>query len=398
MQRIGLMGGSFNPIHEAHLNLARAALAGGYVDEVVFLPTGNPPHKHEGLADKEDRYEMTCLAVDGEAGMSVSRAEIDREGTIYTVDTLAQLHAQRPDCALYYLIGADTLGQLETWRRIDEVITQCGFLLCMRPGEDERQTHELTDAWRARGAQIEWMRAQLMDVSSTQVRARLAAGQSVTDMLPLAVEQYIRVNALYNARPDDGMDAMKREKMCYKLKKTLDKQRYKHTLGVAETARQMARRFGADEDKAALAGLLHDCAKCMTLSQMVKSAKGMKLDPVMKESKALMHAVAGMCVAQNVYNVDDPEVLGAIRWHTTGCAEMTKLEKIVYLADIIEPNRKMYPGLEALRALCESDLDAAMHEALRMSLAHVQEQGKTLHPDTLAALEAYEHESSQRGF
>lgn len=188
---------------------------------------------------------------------------------------------------------------------------------------------------------------------------------------------------------------MKRDKMEYKLKKELDRQRFEHTLGVEQTARQMARVFGEDEEKAALAGLLHDCAKCMPLSQMIKAARRADVDPVMKESKALMHAVAGRCVAQDVYGVQDEDVLGAIRWHTTGRAGMTRLEKIIYLADVIEPNRKPYPGLEDLRALCMQDLDGAMHTALRMSLEHVREQGKTLHPDTLAALADYEPELAQ---
>ena len=147
---------------------------------------------------------------------------------------------------------------------------------------------------------------------------------------------------------------MKREKMAYRLKKELDAARYAHTLGVEKTAREMAEKFGVDEEKAALAGLLHDCAKCMPLSQMTKAAKNEKLDPVMKESKALMHAVAGAHVAQDVYDVHDPEVLGA------------------------------------LRKLCMTDMDEAMHMALLMSLDHVREQGKPLHPDTMAALAEYE--------
>ena len=183
---------------------------------------------------------------------------------------------------------------------------------------------------------------------------------------------------------------MKRDKMEYKLKKALDHQRYEHTLGVEKTAREMARVFGVDEEKAALAGLLHDCAKCMPLEKMLKAAKHEEIDSVMKESKALMHAVAGRCVARDIYGVEDEAVLDAIRWHTTGRAEMTELDKIIYLADMIEPNRKPYPGLEPLRALCMKDLDQAMHTALEMSLRHVEEQGKTLHPDTMAALAAYE--------
>lgn len=183
---------------------------------------------------------------------------------------------------------------------------------------------------------------------------------------------------------------MKREKMAYKLKKELDRQRYEHTLGVEETAREMARIFGVDEEQAALAGLLHDCAKCMPLAQMTKAARHEDVDDVMKTSKALMHAVAGRCIAEDVYNVKDEEVLSAIRWHTTGRAQMTPLEKIIYLADMIEPTRKSFDGLEELRVLCRTDLDAAMHRALSMSLEHVREQGKTLHPDTLAALRTYE--------
>lgn len=180
---------------------------------------------------------------------------------------------------------------------------------------------------------------------------------------------------------------MKRDKLIYKLKKTLDAQRYAHTLGVEKEAVRMARRFGEDEEKASQAALLHDCAKCMTLAQMLKAAKGEEIDPVMRESKALMHALAGQCVARDVYGVQDEDVLAAIRWHTTGRAGMSRLEKIIYLADMVEPGRKTYPGLEALRVLCGQDLDLAMRQALRMSLEHVRAQGGTLHPQTLAALE-----------
>ena len=392
MRRIGLMGGSFNPIHLAHVHLAREALSGGYADEVIFLPTGNPPHKGAELAGRQERYEMTCLAVAGEARMSVSREEIDRQGVIYTVDTLRTLHARMPDVQFIYLIGADTLLLLPTWRSIDSVIKMCGFLVCMRPGEDDAQAREAAALWRARGAQVELMNAARMDISSTDIRRRFREGLPVDGMLDARVERYIREHGLYGTQGTDGTVAMKREKIMYKLKKELDAQRYTHTLGVEETARQMALLFGEDPHKAAQAGLLHDCAKCMTLSQMVKAAKGVPLDPMMKESKALMHAVAGMCVAKNVYGVDDPDVLSAIRWHTTGRAGMTRLEKIIYLADMIEPHRKPYPGLEELREACLTDLDEALLMALRMSLDHVRQQGKTLHPDTMAALAYYELE------
>lgn len=391
MERVGLLGGSFNPVHYGHLHLARAALDSGYVDRVLFLPSGNPPHKHDGLADKQFRYEMVELALTDETGMEVSREEIDRPGVIYTVDTLRRLHAQMPQSELIYLIGADTLRLLDTWRRIDEVIGVCGFLVMLRPGEDDAEAARYAQVWRSRGARIDFLAAGKMEISSTQIRAAAASGEPLTDEVPLLVEGYIRSHGLYGSDQGDG-HSMKRDKMLYKLRKTLDAQRFEHTLGVEETARKMALMFGVSEEKASLAGLLHDCAKCMTLSQMVKAARHLPLDPVMKESKALMHSVAGMCIAQTVYGVTDPEVLGAIRWHTTGRAGMTRLEKIIYLADMIEPHRKPYPGLEELREACLTDLDEALLMALRMSLDHVRQQGKTLHPDTMAALAYYELE------
>ena len=391
MERVGLLGGSFNPVHYGHLHLARAALDSGCVDRVLFLPSGNPPHKHDGLVDKQCRYEMVELALTDETGMEVSREEIDRPGVIYTVDTLHRLHAQMPQSELIYLIGADTLRLLDTWRRIDEVIRVCGFLVMLRPGEDDAEADRYAQVWRSRGARIDFLDAGKMEISSTQIRAAAASGEPLTDEVPLLVEGYIRSHGLYGSDQGDG-HSMKRDKMLYKLRKTLDAQRFEHTLGVEETARKMALMFGVSEEKASLAGLLHDCAKCMTLSQMVKAARHLPLDPVMKESKALMHSVAGMCIAQTVYGVTDPEVLGAIRWHTTGRAGMTRLEKIIYLADMIEPHRKPYPGLEELREACLTDLDEALLMALRMSLDHVRQQGKTLHPDTMAALAYYELE------
>ena len=200
MRRIGLMGGSFNPIHLAHVHLAREALSGGYADEVIFLPTGNPPHKGAELAGRQERYEMTCLAVAGEARMSVSREEIDRQGVIYTVDTLRTLHARMPDVQFIYLIGADTLLLLPTWRSIDSVIKMCGFLVCMRPGEDDAQAREAAALWRARGAQVELMNAARMDISSTDIRRRFREGLPVDGMLDARVERYIREHGLYGTQ------------------------------------------------------------------------------------------------------------------------------------------------------------------------------------------------------
>lgn len=200
MPEIGLMGGSFNPIHCGHVALARAALESGRVERVLFLPTGNPPHKKEGLADKFDRLRMVELAVEHEAGMAVCREEIDRDGVIYTVDTLAALKRKMPDCTLTYLIGADTLRALGTWRRVETVIERCKFLVMMREGETREEVIRLAGLWTQRGAQIDFLDARKMDISSTQIREQIQKGLPFERLVPQAVADYIHEHGLYGVK------------------------------------------------------------------------------------------------------------------------------------------------------------------------------------------------------
>ena len=200
MPEIGLMGGCFNPIHCGHVALARAALESGRVERVLFLPTGNPPHKKEGLADKFDRLRMVELAVEHEAGMAVCREEIDRDGVIYTVDTLAALKRKMPDCTLTYLIGADTLRALGTWRRVETVIERCKFLVMMREGETREEVIRLAGLWTQRGAQIDFLDARKMDISSTQIREQIQKGLPFERLVPQAVADYIHEHGLYGAK------------------------------------------------------------------------------------------------------------------------------------------------------------------------------------------------------
>jgi len=199
MQRIGLMGGSFNPVHLGHVNLARAALHAGCVEKVLFLPTGNPPHKKSGLADKLDRLQMVRLAIAGETDMDVCREEVDREGVIYTVDTLGILKDKMPDCDFAYIIGADSLCQLHTWKKPEVLITRCRFLVVMRPGEDESETLNAARHWRDKGAEIEFLNMPPMDISSTDIRRRVKEGLEIRRLVPAGVADYIAAHGLYGA-------------------------------------------------------------------------------------------------------------------------------------------------------------------------------------------------------
>jgi len=196
-ERIGIMGGSFNPIHERHLEIAACAKREYKLSRVIFLPTGNPPHKHEELADAEDRFEMTRLAVGGQPDFTASRMEIDREGIIYTVDTLARLQKQMPDMAFDYIIGEDALMELPNWKKPDKLFSMCRFIVCRRTGEAESNeafVHEL----EKRGARFAFLPLSAAQTSSTSIRRRIEEGQ-MPDELPPQVEEYIRQMGLYGS-------------------------------------------------------------------------------------------------------------------------------------------------------------------------------------------------------
>ena len=381
MLRIGIMGGTFNPIHEGHLTIARAAKKAGRLDQVIFLPSGQPPHKQSiQLASAVSRLNMTILAISGQDGFSVSDMEVLREGTTYTVDTLRELTQIRPDVQWYYIIGADSLFQLHTWRtpeKIAELLQDGGMIVVPRPGADMDALNREAEKLRGTiGLKTLIAEDEGPDISSTDIRERLLRGESAAGMLPQAVAEYIARHGLYGV-PYSQMTLM--------LKRSLSEYRLKHTLSVAETAVWLANRFGVDPALAHLAGMLHDCAKGMdapTLLQLIRNG-GISADELELSMPALLHAPAGASLARSQYHVSDQSVLAAIRWHTTGRRNMTSLEKVVYLADMIEPGRAMYPGLEELRECAKENLDEAVYMAAAQSAAYVSGRGKKLHPRTM---------------
>jgi nicotinate-nucleotide adenylyltransferase len=208
--RLGVLGGSFNPIHNAHLTMARAAMEAFGLERVLFLPAGNPPHKREGLADERHRLRMVELAVDGCPGFAVSDLEIGREGTTYSADTLRVLRARWPGASLWYIVGADTLLELHTWREFDAVLALCGFIVCARPGWREEAVEDCASRLRERGAIIHLLRMPGMDISSTMIRQsmirqRFERGERAAEALvPPAVWNYLRERRLYCLAPPGG--------------------------------------------------------------------------------------------------------------------------------------------------------------------------------------------------
>ncbi|MDI3257356.1 MAG: nicotinate-nucleotide adenylyltransferase [Kyrpidia sp.] len=196
MRRIGLFGGTFDPIHIGHLVAAEFVLEACELEQVVFVPTRVPPHKEAPDTPAEDRFRMVELAVADRPGLAVSRVELDRQGPSYTVDTLRHLSARRPGVRFAWILGADQLLGFPMWKSPEEIVSFADLIVVVRPGYNE---HKGMDAVRDRfpKATLEMVEMPRLDVSSSELRARLAAGRTVSALVPRAVQEYIRDRGLY---------------------------------------------------------------------------------------------------------------------------------------------------------------------------------------------------------
>jgi nicotinate-nucleotide adenylyltransferase len=200
--KIGLFGGSFDPIHFGHLIVARSVAEQVALDRVIFLPSATPPHKSsDQLTDSAHREAMVRLAIDDEAGFAVSDFDLARAGPTYTVETVA--HFRRTlgaDVALHWIIGADSLADLHTWYHVDELVAQCDILTAARPGWERPPLDRLgqrLDATRFGQVVAGILATPWIDISSTDIRSRAAAGQSIRYLVPEAVRDYIAAHHLY---------------------------------------------------------------------------------------------------------------------------------------------------------------------------------------------------------
>ncbi len=370
MKKIGVFGGSFHPVHNGHLALAKHAAEALGIDRVLFVIDRIPPHKTlaEG-ADDSERLAILRLAVEDEPLFQVETMELDREGLSYSVDTLRELKGKYPDSKLYFFLGSDMLNSFTSWRSPDEIAKLAALVCTVRGGQSGGEEETAADLRARYGAEVILLE-EVSSLSSTIVRNRIRDALPITDMLPKQAAHYIYLHGCY--QPTEIRAYYDR------LTKELKPQRMEHTAYVLETAIALADRFGADAKKARTAALLHDCAKYLPEAKLLSYAD---TKPPMLP---ILHAPAGADYAKTAYGVEDPEILQAIRLHTTGDAGMTTLDKIIYLADMIEPSRS-YEGVDRIRKA--ETLDEMMRLALLRSIWYIKERNYPIHPATLRALE-----------
>nr|WP_325195440.1 bis(5'-nucleosyl)-tetraphosphatase (symmetrical) YqeK [uncultured Oscillibacter sp.] len=392
--KIGIYGGTFNPPHLGHLTAARAVFEMLNLDQLLLVPAGMPPHKElpAGSPTPEQRLEMTRLA--GEQlglGDRVRTLDIEvyRQGKSFTADTLAQLKAQHPEDELWLLMGTDMFLTLQAWHEPEKILSLAGIAAFGRTEED---TEELFSAQREYLYRT-YPQARLftltipgvIDVSSTELREKLAQGKGMNLLAP-AVYGYILREGLYNT--DADLKQLSLSQLRPVALSYLKHKRIPHVLGTEQEAIRLAERYGADVEKARRAALLHDCTKKLDMEEQLALCRryGIQLDELEQKALKLLHSKTGAAIARDVFGVDD-EIYSAIWYHTTGHANMTKLEKIIYLADYIEPSRD-FPGVDKLRKVCYEDLDRGLLMGLEITIEEMTSMGNPVHHATIEARDA----------
>ncbi|HYE12689.1 MAG TPA: nicotinate-nucleotide adenylyltransferase [Patescibacteria group bacterium] len=198
--RIGIMGGTFDPIHYGHLVAAEVARAEFGLDKVIFIPAGRPPHKQlQSITDAEHRYRMTILATSSNPNFEVSRIEVDKDELTYTIDTVKDMRRiYGEDAAIYFITGADAVLEFLTWYKLQELLTLCRFIAVTRPGFDKRDLEQMIGEIASKyNGEIICIEVPLLAISSTDIRERSRSGKPIKYLLPEAVEEYIEKNVLY---------------------------------------------------------------------------------------------------------------------------------------------------------------------------------------------------------
>lgn len=326
--KIGLFGGTFNPPHLAHVNIARQAIKQLNLDKLLIVPCGFPPHKSCDV-DKLVRLKLCSLAFDNVANAKVWDYEISKEGKSFTIETLRAARELYPKAEIYLIIGGDSLASFDTWYCPAEIASMAALVVAER---DAGLAEAIDKVKRQYNADVVTLDVTPDKVSSTDIRLRYQFGFDNSDYVPKAADEYILSNGLYAKFRD----------MALKLRDYLKPERLNHTFYVVKRGLELCN--DEERDDVFVACLLHDCAKYLTEKDYARyrfvAPTGMP--------KPVVHSFLGAYVAHVDFGIDDDaggkygSILGAIAYHTTGRPNMSRLEKIVYAADKTEQTRP-YP-------------------------------------------------------
>ena len=362
-----IYGGSFDPPHRGHMALAAAALAQLKPSVLYFVPGFHTPFKDLTPVPYSGRAALLRAALAG-AGLGgrkdvkISSFEADLERVVYTYETVAYFRKLHPGAPLYFLLGSDCLAGFSGWRRPGFILKNARLLAGLRPGYAIK---------KSAGASFTALAGRFPEADSTGIRAELFLGGK-PPQLHRAVLAGIKKKGLYLGR-ERGL-----------LRKLLTPGRYTHSLHAAGLALKLAPAAGVPQQKAALAALLHDCARDLPPAEQRRLAlKRARRDDLpaltLKEAPVLVHAWAGAALAAEKFGVKDPEVLEAIEQHSVGAPGMGPLARLLYVSDLANEGRA-YPEAALVRKLAFMDFGEAFRAANYVKLVYAFSGGGWVHP------------------
>ncbi len=371
MEKIGIFGGTFNPVHIEHINVAKCALKELGLNKLIVMPTFMPPHKNDTPAPAEDRIKMLELAFMGEDKIEISDFEIKNQGKSYTYLTVEHFK-KHTGAELYFIVGGDMLTDFKTWRYPERIMAVCTLAVF---GREEF----FTDF----DAESEYFKARFNknyirlsytggNFSSTKIRIYSAFSLPLDNLVTREVAEYINEKKIYSG--NFYIDFVKTH---------LPQKRVKHTANVVISALKKAKELGLDKEKVITAATLHDVAKYIDST----SVKGFIIDK--EVPPPVIHQFLGAFVAEKLLGVTDEEILDSIRYHTSGKPQMSTLGKLIFVADMVEEGRD-YEGVDYLRSLYEKeDFERCFIECLKEEYIHLINKGNNIYEKTLQAYDYY---------
>lgn len=375
MKKIVIFGGTFNPPHIEHARLVRAVKEELKPDIIIVVPTFMPPHKNVQPAAGADRVNMLEMALSGITGVEISDYELLSGGKSYTYLTVERFKEIYPDAQLFLVVGGDMLTDFKTWKYPERILAAANLCVFRRKGCAFNVRFEREYFKKRFGKDFRVMKFVGETVSSTAIRTYLAFGLA-PEGISEQVFGYIKERGVYPA------DAYQ-EYICSHL----PEKRVIHTAEVVICALKKAKELNLDYEKVRIAATLHDCAKYDNPANYDGFVLPKDVPP------PVVHAFLGAFVAEKVLGVTDKEILDAIRYHTSGKADMSALAKLIFVADMIEKGRH-YDGVERLRAEYERDFESCFKECLKEEVLHLINKKSFIYSETFNAYDYYVKEKN----
>jgi nicotinate-nucleotide adenylyltransferase len=383
--KLGILGGSFNPVHLGHILIADKAICALQLDRIVLVPAYRSPFKSDAKdmeTGTENRLQMLAAAVCADNRIAIDDCEIRREGVSYTIDTLEDIIARySPNEKPFLIIGDDLASDFPKWHDSKKIL----------------QTVKIVVARRVNSSKVDYpfphiiMDNEVINISSQIVRQKIAEESGWRSLVPSGVRTIIEDRNLYGFK-----DGMKSDENCSnslalrienEARETISTARFLHSRNTALLAQDLCRRFGLDPMAGYIAGIAHDLCKQLDPKQMLKIAKtdGMNISALEKDRPNLLHGRAAAVLLKEHYFIHNKDILEAAAVHTMGSENMGLLAKVVFIADKTEVTRNIDP---ALRKMCyEENLDNILYAVLKKTISKLQSRKQDVSGDTLKLLE-----------